>query len=157
MNRNQIEEKLGKIHCGSFTKVVYKTTLTVNKDHKGVEVTKVVKAVVRIGVRYSEMASVKAKAAAKAVTGLAVDLNKLPWGEWVSRFLIENKGQLYVRFACAKNNANLKPVVLGYYANGEEVSEERAREMTHPSEWTKKEDDLDVFNKKIEDVISIGK
>lgn len=156
MNRNQIEEKLGKVHCGSFTKVVYRTTITANKDHKGVEVTKVVKAVVRIGVRYSEMASVKAKAAAKAVTNLATDLNKLPWGEWAGRFLIENKGQLYVRFACAKNNARLRPVVLGYYANGEEISEEEAREMTRPSEWTKKEDDLDVFNKKIEDVISIG-
>lgn len=157
MNRNQIEEKLEGIHCGSFTKVVYKTTLAANKDHKGVEVTKVVKSVVRIGVRYSEMASVKAKAAARAVTGLAADLNKLPWGNWISRFLIENKGQLYVRFACSKNNVNLKPVVLGYYADGKEISEEKARKMTRPSEWTKKEDDLDVFNKKIEDIISIGR
>lgn len=157
MNRNQIEEKLGKIHCGSFTRVVYKTTLAVNKDNKGIEVTKVVKAVVRIGVRYSEMASAKKKAAEKAALGLASDLNKLPWGEWDGRFLIENKGQLYVRFACAKNNAKLKPVVLGYYADGEEISEEKAREMTRPSEWTKKDTDLDVFNKKIEDVISIGK
>lgn len=157
MNEQQISEILEGIHCGSFTKVVYKTTLATNKDHKGVEVTKVVKSVIRIGVRYSEMASVKAKAAAKAVTGLAVDLNKLPWGNWVNRFLIENKGQLYVRFSCSKNNAKLKPVVLGYYADGKEISEEEAREMTRPSEWTKKEDDLDVFNKKIEDIISIGK
>lgn len=157
MNRNQIEEKLGKIHCGSFTKVVYKTTLAADKDHKGVEVAKVVKAVVRIGVRYSEMASVKAKAAAKAVTGLSADLNKLPWGKWAGRFLIENKGQLYVRFACAKNNASLKPVVLGYYANGEKISEDEAKAMTRPSEWARKDDNLDVFNKRIEDVISIGK
>lgn len=157
MNEQQINEVLEGIHCGSFTKVVYKTSLHADKDHKGTEVTKVVKAVVRIGVRYSEMASVKAKAAAKAVAGLAVDLNKLPWGNWVSRFLIENKGQIYVRFACAKNNVNLKPVVLGYYADGKEISEEEARGMTRPSEWTKKDDDLDVFNKKIEDIISIGR
>ena len=157
MNEQQINKILEGIHCGSFTKVVYKTALHANKDHKGVKVVKLVKAIARFGVDYSQMASVKQKAAQKAALGMAIDTHKLPWGKWKNRFLIENKGQLYVRFACAKNNARLKPVVLGYYADGEEISENEAREMTRPSEWTKKEDDLDVFNKKIEDVISIGK
>lgn len=157
MNEQEINQKLAKVHCGSFTTVVYRTALCTNKDHEGVEVTKVVKAVARFGVNYSKMASVQKKAAAKAALGLAVSLDdkKLPWGIWKTRFLIENKGQLYVRLACPKNNILLAPKVLAYYANGQEITKEQAMEMTRPSEWTKKEEDLDVYVKKIEDIVSI--
>ena len=102
------------------------------------------------------MASVKQKAAQKAALGLATETNVLPWGTWKTRFLIEHKGQLYVRLTCPKNNANLKPVVLGYYVNGQEVSKEEAMAITRPSDWTQRDDDLDVYTKKIEDIISIG-
>lgn len=157
MNEQQINEVLKGIHCGSFTKVVYKTSLHADKDHKGIEVVKIVKAVVRFGVNYGNMASVKQKAAQKAALGLATSMNSLPWGFWKTRFLIENKGQLYVRLTCPKNNVNLKPVVLGYYVNGQEVSKEEAMAITRPSDWTQKDDDLDVYTKKIEDIISIGR
>lgn len=156
MNEQQISKILEGIHCGSFTKVVYKTTLHADKDHKGDEVVKVVKAIVRFGVDYGHMASVKQKAAQKAALGLASSMNALPWGSWKTRFLIENKGQLYVRLTCPKNNVNLKPVVLGYYVNGQEVSKEEAMAITRPSDWTQKDDDLDVYTKKIEDIVSIG-
>lgn len=156
MNEQQINEILKGIHCGSLTKVVYKTSLHADKDHKGTEVTKIVKAVVRFGVDYRNMASVKQKAAQKAALGLATFMNSLPWGIWKNRFLIENKGQLYVRLTCPKNNFRLKPVVLGYYVNGQEVSKEEAMAITRPSDWTQKDDDLDVYTKKIEDIISIG-
>lgn len=156
MNEQQINEVLKRIHCGSFTKVVYKTSLHADKDHKGIEVVKMVKAVVRFGVNYGNMASVKQKAAQKAALGLATSMNSLLWGTWKNRFLIENKGQLYVRLACPKNNVNLKPVVLGYYVNGQEVSKEDAMAITRPSDWTQRDDDLDVYTKKIEDIISIG-
>ena len=157
MNEQQINEVLKGIHCGSFTKVVYKTSLHTDKDHKGTEVTKVVKAVVRFGVDYGHMESVKQKAAQKAALGLAVSMNSLPWGTWKNRFLIENKGQLYVRLTCPKNSIYLKPVVLGHYVNGQEVSKEEAMAITRPSDWTQKDDDLDVYTKKIEDIISIGR
>lgn len=157
MNEQQINKVLKGIHCGSFTKVVYKTSLHADKDHKGTEVTKVVKATVRFGVDYGHMESVKQKAAQKAALGLAVPTNSLRWGIWKNRFLIENKGQLYVRLTCPKNNVNLKPVVLGYYVNGQEVSKEEAMAITRPSDWTQKDDDLDVYTKKIEDIISIGR
>lgn len=156
MNEQQINEVLGGIHCGSFTRIVYKTTLHADKDHKGDEVVKVVKAVVRFGVDYGEMASVKQKAAQKVALGLAAPTKTLPWGTWKTRFLIENKGQLYVRLTCPKNNFSLKPVVLGYYVNGQEVSKEEAIAITRPSDWTQKDDDLDVYTKKIEDIVSIG-
>ena len=157
MNEQQINEILKGIHCGSFMKVVYKTSLHADKDHKGTEVTKVVKAVVRFGVDYGHMESVKQKAAQKAALGLAVSMNSRPWGIWKNRFLIENKGQLYVRLTCPKNSVYLKPVVLGYYVNGQEVSKEEAMAITRPSDWTQKDDDLDVYTKKIEDIISIGR
>ena len=157
MNEQQINEVLKGIHCGSLTKVAYKTSLHADKDHEGTEVTKVVKAVVRFGVDYRHMESVKQKAAQKAALGLAVSKNSLPWGIWKNRFLIENKGQLYVRLTCPKNNIYLKPVVLGYYVNGQEVSKEEAMAITRPSDWTQKDDDLDVYTKKIEDIISIGR
>ena len=115
-----------------------------------------VKAIVRFGVDYGHMASVKQKAAQKAALGLASSINALPWGFWKTRFLIENKGQLYVRLTCPKNNVNLKPVVLGYYVNGQEVSKEEAMAITRPSDWAQKDDDLDVYTKKIEDIVSIG-
>ena len=157
MNEQQINEVLKGIHCGSLTKVVYKTSLHADKDHEGTEVTKVVKAVVRFGVDYWHMESVKQKAAQKAALGLAITKNSLPWGIWKTRFLIENKGQLYVRLTCPKNNVYLKPVVLGYYVNGQEVSKEEAMAITRPSDWKQKDDDLDVYTKKIEDIISIGR
>ena len=157
MNEQQINEVLKGIHCGSFAKVVYKTSLHADKDHKGDEVVKVVKAIARFGVDYGHMASVKQKAAQKAALGLSAPTNPLPWGTWKNRFLIENKGQLYVRLACPKNNISLKPVVLGYYVNGQEVSKEEAMAITRPSDWTQKDDDLDVYTKKIEDIISIGR
>ena len=156
MNEQQINEVLKGIHCGSFTKVVYKTSLHADKDHKGIEVVKMVKAVVRFGVNYGNMASVKQKAAQKAALGLATSINSLPWGTWKNRFLIENKGQLYVRLTCPKNNSNLKPIVLGYYVNGQKVSKEEAMAITRPSDWVQKDDDLDVYTKKIEDIVSIG-
>lgn len=156
MNEQQINEVLKGIHCGSFTKVVYKTSLHADKDHKGIEVVKMVKAVVRFGVNYGNMASVKQKAAQKAALGLATSMNSLPWGTWKNRFLIENKGQLYVRLTCPKNNPNLKPIALGYYVNGQEVSKEEAMAIARPSDWTQRDDDLDVYTKKIEDIISIG-
>ena len=156
MNEQQINKILEGIHCGSFTKVVYKTALHANKDHKGGEVVKLVKAVVRFGVEYSRMASVKQKAAQKVALGLAVDTHKLPWGSWKNRFLIENKGQLYIRLTCPKNNVSLRPVVIGYYADGKEISRAEAEEMTRPSDWAKKDEDLDVYTKKIEDIVSIG-
>ena len=83
-------------------------------------------------------------------------MNSLPWGIWKNRFLIENKGQLYVRLTCPKNSVDLKRVVLGYYVNGQEVSKEEAMAITRPSDWTQKDDDLDVYTKKIEDIVSIG-
>lgn len=156
MTEQQINEILKGIHCGSFTKVVYKTTLHADKDHKGDKVIKMVKAIVRFGVSYANMESVKQKAAQKAALGLATPTNVLPWGTWKTRFLIENKGQLYVRLTCPKNNLNLKPVVLGYYVNGQEVSKDEAMAITRPSDWTQKDDDLDVYTKKIEDIVSIG-
>lgn len=156
MNEQQIDEVLKGIHCGSFTKVVYKTALHANKGHKGDKVVKMVKAVARFGVNYANMESVKQKAAQKAALGLATPMNALLWGTWKTRFLIENKGQLYVRLTCPKNNVNLKPVVLGYYVNGQEVSKEEAMAITRPSDWTQKDDDLDVYTKKIEDIVSIG-
>lgn len=157
MTLQQINEILEEIHCGSFTRVVYRTSLHADRNHKGVEVIKVVKAVVRFGVDYQKMASVKQKAAQKAALGLAASTHALCWGTWISRFLIENKGEVYVRLACSKNNVNHKSVVLGYYVNGREVSKEEAKAITRPSDWTQKDDDLDVYTKKVEDIVSIGK
>lgn len=157
MNENQITKKVEGIHGGSFTSVVYKTVIATNKDHKNTTVYKIVKAVVRLNVRYSSMASVKQKLAQKAALGLAADVDKLPWGTWKGNCLIENKGQLYVRFAVSKNNASHKSKVLGYYADGKEISEAEARELTRPSEWDRPERDLDVYTKKIEDILVLGK
>lgn len=156
MNEEQITKKIEGIHGGSFTSVVYKTALAANKDHKGVEVYKVVKAVVRLHVRYSAMASVKQKMAQKAILGLASDVDKLPWGTWKGDCLIENKGQLYVRFAVSKNNLSHKSKVIGYYADGKEITEAEARALTRPSEWSRQGREFDVFDKKIEDIVSIG-
>ena len=157
MTEQQINEILEEIHGGSFTRVVYKTSLHTDKFHKGLEAIKVVRAVARFGVKYQNMASVKQKAAQKAALGLATETSVLPWGTWINKFLIENKGQVYVRLTCSKNNPRHKSKVLGYYVNGREVSEEEMRAITRPSDWTQKDDELDVYNKKVEDIICIGK
>lgn len=155
MNEQQINKILERIHCGSFTRVVYKTSLHADKDHKGDEVIKVVRIVVRFGCNYSNLKSVKQKAAQRAALGLATETHALRWGTWKTRFLIENKDQLYVRLTLSKNNPNHKPKVLGYYVNGKEVSKEEAKAITRPSDWNEKDDD--VLSPKIENIISIGK
>lgn len=157
MKEQQINEILEEIHGGSFTRVVYKTSLHPDKFHKDFEAIKVVRAVARFGVNYNNMASVKEKAAQKAALGLATETSTLPWGTWINKFLIGNKGKTYVRLTCSKNNPRHKPKVLGYYVNGREVSEEEMRAITRPSDWTQKDDELDVYNKNIEDIICIGK
>lgn len=156
MNEQQINEVLGRIHKGAFTKVVYKTILHSNKDYKEVEVTKIVEVVARFGVEYANMASVKQKMAQKAAIGQAASVHTLAWGSWKSDFLIENKGQTYVRLTCPKNNPKLAPKVIGYYANGKEITKAEAMTMTRASDWATKED-IDVYVKKIDDIISIGK
>lgn len=153
MTEQQINKVLKKIHGGSYARVVLKTSIQTDKNHKDDEVIKVVRFTVGFGCSYKNLSSVKQKAAQKAALGLSESSRTLLWGTWKNRFLIENKGEVYVRLTCAKNNPRQAPKVLGYYVNGREVSKEEAKAITRPSEWKQK--DSDVLSPKIKNVISI--
>lgn len=158
MTGAEIERFAASCRGGSFQRLVYSSPIAVDAAHKGWEVRKVVEATVRLKVRYSRMASVIARRGSDAPAS-----EKLPWGEWVpgSRCLISHKGEVYARFAAAKNNPRQKPKVLRYEAVSPSgarmtISEAMARAMTRPSAWADR-GPVDVFTVKASNVIGLGK
>ena len=64
---------------------------------------------------------------------------------------ISDSSQKYITFATIPNGGNVK---VCWYINGEVASEEEVREITVPSYWNKS--NLDVFDVKLENIISVG-
>ena len=156
MNYIELTKILSQKKQGCYYPVVYQTVMASNKDHKEVKVTKVVKAIVRYGITYGNIGEVKVKKASDILLGITDDKTdrELPWGTWINRWIIENHGNYYVRMTVSKNRLH-HPKVLGYYADGVEITEDQARALTRPSEWNKGDRDMLVFNKKIGDILSL--
>lgn len=102
----------------------------------------------RVGVNYDNIASVQEKRA----TGELPEKNAgLPWGEWkVPNYIIEHKGELYVRMATLNNTFKRAPK---FFRNGVEISADEARAASLASEFSTKEGD--VFNIKLSTVKAV--
>ena len=64
---------------------------------------------------------------------------------------ISDPSQRYITFATIPNGGNVKVL---WYINGKSASEEEVRAITVPSYWNKS--NLDVFDVKLENLISVG-
>ena len=65
---------------------------------------------------------------------------------------ISDPSQKYITFATVPNGGNIKTC---WYIDGKSASEEEVRAITIPSYWRKS--NLDVFDVKVENLISVGK
>jgi hypothetical protein len=104
---------------------------------------------VRLGVGYDNIKAVQVK---RDRGELPSDNQGLPWGEWViPNFLLEHNGKQYLRCATINSKMRVEP---RYYRDGKEVSIDVIRGEALSSEFSKRES-LDVFNIKLENIVSI--
>jgi hypothetical protein len=103
----------------------------------------------RVGVNYDNIKAVQEK---RAEGVLPAENAGLPWGQWVEfPYVIEHKGEYYVRCTVVRNNFRKAPV---YTVHGDVIEREMAQVMCLASEF-KDGDDNDVFNIKVSSIISV--
>jgi hypothetical protein len=144
-------QKLLKLK-GQFVRIAIKREM---KTRKGMPtIIKSSKLTVRIGVDYSNIASVKEKRENGDLP--SQEESTLPWGHWVDGlfpYVIEHKGEYYVRCTVV-NNPNSHSET-HYFINGQEKSRDEIESMCLASEF-KDRDDLDVFNVKMSNLVAIN-
>lgn len=126
------------------------------KTRKGMpEIIKDSTLTVRVGVDYSNIASVKEKRENGELP--SAEESKLPWGEFVEGlfpYVIHHKGEYYVRCSVVNNNPNSHHSTK-YFINGVEKTRDDIESMCLASEFRDR-DDLDVFNVKMSNLIAIN-
>lgn len=167
MEKEELLNALKKVHNGSYINIIYRSTLIPNRDNKDKKIEKIVSAVVRLGVAYSHINAESVVASRKYDENGKLIPEKLPWGQWDPDccYLInhtkedkktkELKTTSYLRCTVSRSpnhHSNIK-----YLLNGKEVSKEEIMPLTIGSEWTERKDELVVFVKPIEQVLSLGK
>lgn len=164
MKLETVIKKIQTTKKGAYTPVVYQTTIPSNKEYKDVLVTKITRAIVRLGCKYDNLAAVKLARAATLSLGETkkVSARSYNWildskGNSLFPYLYQgSKGGVNIRFTVAHNVHYTASKVVGYYANGIEITKEQAMLYTRPSAWEVRKGAFDVFDKHIEDIISIG-
>lgn len=127
----QITEKI--LSCkGNFVKVFWKSNPTPASAHKkaGVILEKVTNAVVRAGIDFANLSSVKEGIA----NGERGEVQSLPWGEWKQfPYVISHKDKEYIRlYPSVGNTPKVK-----YFVNNSEVDKNTFASYLTPSEANK--------------------
>lgn len=150
-----IIEKVRSLRHGAFVRVKYRTDVQPSAKFKNHKIEKIVETTVRVGVSYSNLSAVKERRASEPYV---VKQKPVQWWKWsdgyknVIKEKISDPSQRYVTFATVPSGGNTK---VCWYIDGKSVSEEEVRAITIPSYWNKP--NLDVFDVKLENIISIGK
>mgnify|MGYP006305930805 CR=1 FL=1 len=126
---------------GQFLSAKWQSNVPTSAKHKDVTILKVTEAVVRAGINFSNLTSVKT-AIENNERG---EVQPLKWGQWIKfPYLIGHKDKKYVRLYPSKNNM---PKVK-YFLNGIEVKKAILQQYLTPSKWndinTKK--DVECFS-----------
>lgn len=119
---------------GAFVKVLWHSFPDPAAAHKHVELKKVTSAVCRAGINYANLAPVKEAIEA----GERGEVEPLPWGQWYVKdgksffpYIIEHKGELYIRLYPSSNEKQLPKTK--YFVNGEEVTKQKFAEYLTPA------------------------
>ena len=150
-----IIHKVTSLKHGAFVRVKYRTDVQPSAKFKGHKIEKIVETTVRVGVSYSNLSAVKER---RATETKPTGPSHVQWWRWsdgyrnVIKEKISDPSQRYVTFATVPSGGNTK---VCWYIDGKSVSEEEVRAITVPSYWHKA--NLDVFDVKLENLISIGK
>ncbi len=150
-----IIHKVTSLKHGAFVRVKYRTDVQPSAKFKGHKIEKIVETTVSVGVSYSNLSAVKERRASEPY---AIKQKPVQWWKWsdgyrnVIKEKVSDPSQKYVTFATVPSGGNTK---VYWYIDGKSVSEEEVRAITVPSYWHKA--NLDVFDVKLENLISIGK
>ena len=150
-----IIHKVTSLKHGAFVRVKYRTEVKPSAKFKDYKVEKVVEATVRVGVSYSNLSAVKERRLAEVKSANPPHVQWWRWCEGYRNIMkekISDPSQKYITFATIPNGGNVK---VFWYINGKSASEEEVRAITIPSYWSKS--NLDVFDVKLENLISVGK
>lgn len=150
-----IIEKVKSLRHGAFVRIKYRTDIKPSAKFKNLKIEKIVEATVRVGVSYSNLSAVKER---RATEPQATKPTHVQWWRWckgyrnIMKEKISDPSQKYITFATIPNGGNIK---VCWYIDGKPASEEEVRAITIPSYWNKS--NLDVFDVKLENLISVGK
>ena len=150
-----IIHKVTSLKHGAFVRVKYRTDVQPSAKFKGHKIEKIVETTVRVGVSYSNLSAVKER---RATETKPMSPSHVQWWRWsdgygnIIKEKISDPSQRYVTFATVPSGGNTK---VCWYIDGKSVSEEEVRAITIPSYWSKSS--LDVFDVKLENLISVGK
>ena len=150
-----IVEKIKSLKRETFVRIKYRTEVKPSARFKDLKIEKIVEATVRVGVSYSNLSAVKERRATEAKP---MNPSHVQWWRWcegcrnIMKEKISDPSQRYITFATVPNGGNIKVL---WYINGKSVPEEEVRAITIPSYWDKP--NLDVFDVKLENLISVGK
>lgn len=150
-----IIHKVTSLKHGAFVRVKYRTDVQPSAKFKGHKIEKIVETTVRVGVSYSNLSAVKERRAAETKpTGPS----HVQWWRWsdgyrnIIKEKISDPSQKYVTLATVPKGGNTR---VYWYIDGKSASEEEVRAITVLSYWQKT--NLDVFDVKLENLISVGK
>lgn len=149
-----IVEKIKSLKRGTFVRIKYRTEVKPSARFKDLKIEKIVEATVRVGVSYSNLSAVKERRATEAKP---MNPSHVQWWRWcegcrnIMKEKISDPSQRYITFATVPNGGNIKVL---WYINGKSAPEEEVRAITIPSYWNKS--NLDVFDVKLENLISVG-
>ena len=148
MNKNILEKFLSK--RGQIAVIEFARPLKTRKEFAHLCIEKNVTMAVRCGITYDNINNVIEK---REAGDLPAVNQGLKWGKWVEgleNYVIEHKGNEYLRFATLPNGKNERIFTL----NGKQVTAEEIKPFCLASEFAEK-DDMDVFNVKAENVKDI--
>lgn len=137
MTNNEIIEAMLSKKKGQYV------SLKKQKD-LGNGVKKITDMVIRLGVEYANM---------KVNEGRETEIGSLPWGQWVEGlegYVIEHKGNYYLRVSSSYSNTT-KNI---YTLNGVEISREEVEGLVAP--YKLKSSEADVYNIKFSNILSLN-
>lgn len=150
-----IIHKVTSLKHGTFVRVKYRTDVQPSAKFKGHKIEKIVETTVRVGVSYSNLSAVKER---RNSEDYEPHLTHVQWWRWCEGYKniikekISDPSQKYITFATVPGGGNVKTL---WYINNKKASESEVRPLTTPSYWNKIH--LDVFDVRLENLISIGK
>ena len=148
MKLKELARLLQVVNGGEFHNVEWERVL---KTRKGIDdvITKRSKAVLRMGVNYDHKQAVKTK---REVGILPSENQGLPYGQWrMFPYLIKHNDKLQLRVTTAQNTV----FKTQYFKNGQLVEKSEIIDSCLKSETQSSDSQIDVFNLKIENIISI--
>ena len=150
-----IIQQIASLKHGVFVRVKYRTDVQPSAQFKGHKIEKIVETTVRVGVSYSNLSAVKER---RATETKPTGPSHVQWWRWsdgyrnIIKEKISDPSQKYVTLATVPKGGN---TMVYWYIDGKSASEEEVRTITIPSYWNKP--NLDVFDVKLENLISVGK